>query len=95
MLSPFVSGFPLLFVDASGVALVNQVIYAVVIVVFAVGSFLVMRLYLQSKSGALYWFLWLCFFEVWGLLELLFSLFSVMLWLGLIVVGGTLGAFIT
>jgi hypothetical protein len=51
---PFLPGFPSLFVDARGVTLINQVIYAVVIAVFLLGSFLFMRLHLQSKSSTLY-----------------------------------------
>ena len=53
---PFLPGFPLLFVDASGVTLINQAIYVIVIAVFVVGSFLFTRLYLHSKSSALYWY---------------------------------------
>jgi hypothetical protein len=47
---PFSPGFPSLFVNASGVTMINQVIYAVAIGVFLVGSFLFMHLYSRSKS---------------------------------------------
>jgi hypothetical protein len=53
---PFWPGFPSLFVNASGVTMLNQAIYWVAIVVFVVGSFLFIRLYLQSKSSTLYWY---------------------------------------
>jgi hypothetical protein len=53
---PFLPGFPLLFVNAAGVTLLNQIIYASTIVVFVLGSFLFMRLYFHSKSSALYWY---------------------------------------
>jgi hypothetical protein len=53
---PFWSGFPSLFIDAQGVTLINQMIYAFVVIVFLVGSLLFMRLYLQSKSNTLFWY---------------------------------------
>jgi len=53
---PFSSGFPSLFVNAAGVTMINQVIYAVAIGVFLIGSFLFMRLYSRSKSSTLYWY---------------------------------------
>jgi positive regulator of sigma E activity len=49
---PFLPGFPLLFIDASGVTLINQAIYVIVIAVFIVGSFLFMMLFVHSKSSA-------------------------------------------
>ena len=42
---------PSLFIDAQGSTLISKTIYAVVIIVFLVGSFLFVRLYLQSKSS--------------------------------------------
>jgi len=53
---PFSPGFPSLFVNATGVTMINQVIYAVAIGVFLAGSFLFMRLYSRSKSSTLYWY---------------------------------------
>ena len=53
---PFSSDFPSLFVNAAGVTMINQVIYAVAIGVFLVGSFLFMRLYSRSKSSTIYWY---------------------------------------
>ena len=53
---PFSSDFPSLFVNAAGVTMINQVIYAVAIGVFLIGSFLFMRLYSRSKSSTLYWY---------------------------------------
>jgi hypothetical protein len=53
---PFWSSFPSLFTDARGITLINQLIYAVVIIVFFIGSFLFMRLYLENKSSTLYWY---------------------------------------
>jgi hypothetical protein len=48
---PFLPGFPSLFVDAAGVTIINQVIYAIAIGVFLIASFLFMRLYSRSKSS--------------------------------------------
>ena len=53
---PFSPGFPSLFVNATGVTVVNQVIYAAAIGIFVIGSFLFMRLYSRSKSSTLYWY---------------------------------------
>ena len=62
---PFWPGFPSLFVNAAGVTMLNQAIYWVAIVVFVVGSFLFMRLYLRSKSSTLYWYSLALF--LWGI----------------------------
>lgn len=56
MFLPFAPSFPSLFVNASGPTFINQVIYAVVIVVFLAGGFLFIRLYRQSRTNALYWY---------------------------------------
>jgi hypothetical protein len=53
---PFLPGFPALFVNATGVTMINQVIYATVIGVFIIGSYLFKRLYSQTKSNTLYWY---------------------------------------
>ncbi len=53
---PFSPGFPSLFVDSTGVTMINQMIYAAAIGVFLVGSFLFMRLYSRSKASTLYWY---------------------------------------
>ena len=56
ILLPFYPGFPVLFVNAAGVTSLNDAFYALSIIVFLVGSSLFMRLYVQSKSSALYWY---------------------------------------
>ncbi|HEX7482786.1 MAG TPA: hypothetical protein VF350_04910 [Candidatus Bathyarchaeia archaeon] len=53
---PLLPSFPLLFIDAAGVTLINQAIYVIAIAFFVAGGLLFMRLYLHSKSSPLYWY---------------------------------------
>lgn len=47
---------PSFFINGLGVTLVDQVVYAIVVLFFGVGSVLFLRQYLKSKSNVLYWY---------------------------------------
>ena len=48
--------FPLFFINGVGVALIDQIIYAIVIIFLSLSCALFLRLYLKSKSSVLYWY---------------------------------------
>ena len=52
----FLRVLPLFFVQDVGVTLIDEVVYGLIILFFLVGSLLYLRLYLNSKSGILYWY---------------------------------------
>jgi hypothetical protein len=47
---------PSFFMNGIGVTLVDQVVYAIVVLFFGVGSVLFLRQYLKSNSNVLYWY---------------------------------------
>ena len=47
---------PSFFINGVGVTLVDQVIYAIIVILFSVSSILFLRQYLKSKSSVLYWY---------------------------------------
>lgn len=48
--------FPKFFVNGVGVTLTDQVVFSIIVLLFAVNSALFLRLYLKSKSNVLYWY---------------------------------------
>jgi hypothetical protein len=48
--------FPTFFVNGVGVTLTDQVVFSIVVLLFAVNSVLFLRLYLKTKSNVLYWY---------------------------------------
>ena len=52
----FLGIFPSFFLQNSGITLVDQVVYAAVILFFALAGLLYLRLYLKSKSRTLYFY---------------------------------------
>jgi hypothetical protein len=48
--------FPPFFINGVGVTLTDQIVFSVVIILFAANSALFLRLYLKSKSNVLYWY---------------------------------------
>ena len=48
--------FPPFFVNGVGVALIDQIVYAIAILFLSVSCALFLRLYLKSKSNVMYWY---------------------------------------
>ncbi len=48
--------FPSFFINGIGVTLVDQTVYATVVLLFSLSSILFLRQYLKSKSNVLYWY---------------------------------------
>ena len=47
---------PSFFINGVGVTLVDQVVYAIIVILFSISSILFLRQYLKSKSSVLYWY---------------------------------------
>ena len=48
--------FPAFFVNGVGVTLIDQIVFAIVILLFSLNCLLFLKLYLKSKSNVLYWY---------------------------------------
>ena len=48
--------FPVFFVNGVGVTLTDQIVFSIIVLLFAINSALFLRLYLMSKSNVLYWY---------------------------------------
>ena len=48
--------FPTFFINGTGVTFIDQIVFSISVLLFAVNSVLFLRQYLKSKSDVLYWF---------------------------------------